>query len=76
MNILKDDYLNLFRASISKLFSFRVFTHILKYLSDNPFITSPRAKKILNNNKVECYHNGFREFDKKGFKFNEIAQQR
>jgi len=35
------------------------------------------AKKILNNNKVERYHNEFREFDKvrRGFKSDETAQQ-
>lgn len=35
------------------------------------------AKKILNNNKVERYHNEFREFDKvrRGFKSDEITQQ-
>jgi len=35
------------------------------------------AKKILDNNKAECYQNEFREFDKvrRGFKSDETAQQ-
>ena len=35
------------------------------------------AKKLLNNNMVERYHNEFREFDKvrRGFKSDETAQQ-
>lgn len=35
------------------------------------------AKKLVNNNKVERYHNEFREFDKvrRGFKSDETAQQ-
>lgn len=53
---------------------------VTKRTSPNAVIHSRNAgiaKKILNNNKVERYHNEFREFDKvrRGFKSDETAQQ-
>jgi len=53
---------------------------ITKRTSPNAVLHSRNAgiaKKLLNNNMVERYHNEFREFDKvrRGFKSDETAQQ-